>query len=339
MARRPVVIVAFDGMQPLDAVGPHEVFAGATAVLAAKKRANAGYDLSIVSKHGTPVTTESGLQIGTAPFPSGRLRIDTLLIPGGEGTQTARYDKPLLDWIRRAARNSRRVATVCSGTFIGAEAGLLDGRTVTTHWARARQLADEYPRLAVDADPIYTHDGSVWTSAGVTAGIDLALAMVEADYGSEIAQTVARWMVMFLHRPGGQTQFAAPVWIPRAARTGVRAAQDHIDSHPGDDHRLDLLATRAAMSSRHFSRVFTAEVGETPARYVERVRVEAARTELETTASSLDVIAVNCGLGTAESLRRAFQRRVGVAPDAYRRRFHSQSSSLPRHARPLHVAS
>ena len=343
MARRSIVIVAFDGMQPLDAVGPHEVFAGATAVLAAKKRANAGYDLSIVSEHGTPITTESGLQIVTAPFPAGRLRIDTLLIPGGEGSQTARYDTPLLDWIRKAARNSRRVATVCSGTFIGAEAGLLDGRTVTTHWARARQLADEYPRLTVDADPIYTHDGSVWTSAGVTAGIDLALAMVEVDYGSEIAQTVARWMVMFLHRPGGQTQFAAPVWIPRAGRTTVRAAQDYIDNHPGDDHRLDLLATRAAMSSRHFSRVFTAEVGETPARYVERVRVEAARSELETTTSSLDLIAITCGLGTAESLRRAFQRRVGVAPDAYRRRFHSQSrsqSSLQSQpARQLHAAS
>jgi transcriptional regulator GlxA family with amidase domain len=322
-------------MQPLDAVGPHEVFAGATAVLAAKKRANAGYDLSMVSEHGTPITTESGLQIVTAPFPAGRLRIDTLLIPGGEGSQTARYNTALLDWIRKAARNSRRVATVCSGTFIAAEAGLLDSRTVTTHWARAQQLAEEYPRLTVDADPIYTRDGSVWTSAGVTAGIDLALAMVEADHGSEIAQTVARWMVMFLHRPGGQTQFAAPVWIPRAARTTVRAAQDYIDNNPGDDHRLDLLAARAAMSSRHFSRVFVAEVGETPARYVERVRVEAARTELETTAASLDVIALNCGLGTAESLRRAFQRRVGVAPDAYRRRFRSR----PKHARLLHVAS
>jgi transcriptional regulator GlxA family with amidase domain len=339
MARRSVVIVAFDGMQPLDAVGPHEVFAGATSILAAKHRSNAGYDLSIVSEHGTPITTESGLQIVTAPFPSGRPRIDTLLIPGGEGAIAARFNKPLIDWIRRAARNSRRVATVCSGTFIGAEAGLLDGRTVTTHWARAQQLADEYPRLTVDADPIYIHEGSVWTSAGVTAGIDLALAMVEADYGSEIAQTVARWMVMFLHRPGGQTQFAAPVWVPRAARTTVRAAQDHIDNHPGDDHRLDLLAQRAAMSSRHFSRLFTAEVGETPARYVERVRVEAARTELETTASSLDLIAVNCGLGTAESLRRAFQRRVGVAPDAYRRRFHSQSNSQSKPARRLHVAS
>ena len=326
-------------MQPLDAIGPHEVFAGATAVLAAKKRPNDGYDLCIVSERATPITTESGMQIVTAQLHPGRLRIDTLLIAGGEGAMAARYNRPLIDWIRKAARNSRRVATVCSGTFIGAEAGLLDGRTVTTHWARAKQLADEYPRLIVDADPIYTCDGTVWTSAGVTAGIDLALAMVEADQGSEIAQTVARWMVMFLHRPGGQTQFAAPVWIPRAARTTVRAAQDYIDNHPGDDHRLHLLAARAAMSSRHFSRVFTAEVGETPARYIERVRVEAARTELETTAASLDLIAVNCGLGTAESLRRAFQRRVGVAPDAYRRRFHARSRSQSNAARRLHVAS
>jgi len=192
-------------------------------------------------------------------------------------------------------------------------------------------LADEYPRLTVDPDPIYRRDGNVWTSAGVTAGIDLSLAMVEADYGSDVAQTVARWMVMFLHRPGGQTQFAAPVWVPRAARSTVRVAQDYIDTHPADDHRLDLLARRASMSGRHFSRVFSTEVGETPARYVERVRVEAARAELETTTASLDVIAVNCGLGTAESLRRAFQRRVGVAPDAYRRRFRSPATTNERH--------
>ncbi len=180
--------------------------------------------------------------------------------------------------------------------------------------------------MTVDADPIYRRDGNVWTSAGVTAGIDLALAMVEADHGTEVAQTVARWMVMFLHRPGGQTQFATPVWVPRATRSVVRAAQDHIDTHPAEDHRLDLLAERAAMSSRHFSRVFTAQVGETPARYVERVRVEAARSELESTTTSLDLIAAHCGLGTAESLRRAFQRRVGVAPDAYRRRFRSPTT-------------
>jgi transcriptional regulator GlxA family with amidase domain len=329
--RRSVVIVAFDGLQPLDAIGPHEVFAGATSVLAAKKRPGAGYDLTIVSERGTPITTESGLQIVTAPLPTGRMKIDTLLIPGGEGSQTARYDEHLMKWIRSAARSSRRIATVCSGTFIAAEAGLLDGRTVTTHWARAQQLADEYPRLTVDPDPIYRRDGTVWTSAGVTAGIDLSLAMVEADYGSDVAQTVARWMVMFLHRPGGQTQFAAPVWVPRAVRSTVRDTQDYIDINPAGDHRLDLLARRANMSSRHFSRVFTTEVGETPARYVERVRVEAARAELETTGASLDVIATNCGLGTAESLRRAFQRRIGVAPDAYRRRFRSPATTNVRH--------
>jgi transcriptional regulator GlxA family with amidase domain len=336
MPRRSVVIVAFDRLQPLDAVGPHEVFAGATAVLAAEQRTRpgkdiAGYDISIVSKDGQPITTESGLQIVTTPLPSARTKIDTLLIPGGDGSQTARFDEVLIRWIRAAAKNSRRVATVCSGAFIGAEAGLLDGRTVTTHWARAGQLSREYPRLTVDADPIYVQDGSVWTSAGVTAGIDLALAMVEADHGTDIAQTVARWMVMFLHRPGGQTQFAAPVWVPRATRSVVRSAQDYIDNHPAEDHRLDLLADRAAISSRHFSRLFTDQVGETPARYVERVRVEAARAELESTSASLDLIARNCGLGSAESLRRAFQRRVGVSPDAYRRRFHSRASSNVRH--------
>ena len=299
-------------------------------MLASKKRATLGYEISIVSERGTFITTESGLQIVTAPLPTGRIRIDTLLIPGGDGAQTARYDKPLVDWIRVAARGSRRIATVCSGAFIAAQAGLLDGRTVTTHWARARQLADEYPRITVDPDPIYRRDGAVWTSAGVTAGIDLSLAIVDADYGTDIAQTVARWMVMFLHRPGGQTQFAAPVWVPRAARSDVRATQDYIDNHPSADHRLDLLAARASMSSRHFSRVFTAEVGETPARYVERVRVEAARAELETSTESLNLIALNCGLGTAESLRRTFQRRVGVAPDAYRRRFHSQATNRQR---------
>jgi transcriptional regulator GlxA family with amidase domain len=335
MPRRPVVIVAFDGLQPLDAVGPHEVFAGATAVLAAGRRTagkeTAGYDISVVSLGGMPITTESGLQIVTAPLPSPRTKIDTLLIPGGDGSQTARYDDALVNWIRGAAKHSRRVATVCSGAFIGAEAGLLDGRTVTTHWATAHKLADEYPNLTVDPDPIYVRDGNVWTSAGVTAGIDLALAMVEADHGADVAQTVARWMVMFLHRPGGQTQFAAPVWVPRATRSVVRSAQDFIDNQPGEDHRLDLLAERASMSSRHFSRLFTEQVGETPARYVERVRVEAARAALESTTSSLDLIARRCGLGTAESLRRAFQRRVGVSPDAYRRRFHSQASPNVRH--------
>jgi transcriptional regulator GlxA family with amidase domain len=210
---------------------------------------------------------------------------------------------------------------VCTGAFLAAEAGLLDGRRVTTHWASAEQLAHEYPGLEVDADPIYLRDGKYWTSAGVTAGIDLALALVEDDLGGEVAQTVARWLVMFLHRPGGQTQFASPVWVPRAERSTLRAVQTLVESAPAGDHRLPALAAAAAMSVRHFARVFTDEVGETPGRYVERVRLEAARRELETTPDTLEVIASRCGFGSAETLRRAFQRRLDVTPDSYRRRF------------------
>jgi transcriptional regulator GlxA family with amidase domain len=161
----------------------------------------------------------------------------------------------------------------------------------------------------------------VWSSAGVTAGMDLSLAMVQDDLGVDVAQTIARWLVMFLHRPGGQTQFASPVWVPRAERSTVRAVQDLVEAAPGGDHRLPALAAAAAMSVRHFTRVFTAEVGESPSRFVERTRVEAARRELETTGDTLDVVAVRCGLGSAETLRRVFQRHLTVSPDAYRRRF------------------
>ena len=170
------------------------------------------------------------------------------------------------------------------------EAGLLDRRRVTTHWARAEQLAAEFPLLDVDPDPIYIRDGKYWTSAGVTAGIDLALALVQDDLGVEVAQTVARHLVMFLHRPGGQTAFASPVWVPRAERSTVLAVQNLVEAAPGGDHRLPALAAAAAMSVRHFARVFTAEVGETPGRFVERVRTEAARRELETTDDTLDVV-------------------------------------------------
>ncbi len=226
-----------------------------------------------------------------------------------------------MTWVAATAPRCRRVATVCTGAFVAAEAGLFDGRRVTTHWSRAEQLAAEFPSLVVDADPIYVRDGKYWSSAGVTAGIDLALALVHDDLGAEVAQTVARWLVMFLHRPGGQTQFASPVWVPRAERSTVRAVQSLVEAAPGGDHRLPALAAAAAMSVRHFARVFTAEVGETPGRFVERVRVEAARRELETTDDTLDVVADRCGFGTAETLRRVFQRRLSVAPDFYRRRF------------------
>jgi len=321
---RRIVIVAFPGIQSLDVVGPFEVFASATQIVQRVRPAAFGYDVSVVSAPGGTVTSESGLGLATAALPAmdgSSPRIDTLILAGGTGVFEARHDAELMAWIAAVAPRCRRVATVCTGAFLAAQAGLLDGRTVTTHWARAARLAAEFTSVVVDSDPIYVRDGNVWTSAGVTAGIDLSLALVEQDHGTDVAQTVARWLVMFLHRPGGQTQFAAPVWAPRAERSAVRAVQALVEAAPGGDHRLAVLAATAAMSVRHFSRVFADEVGDTPGRYVERVRLEAARRELETTADTLDVVAARCGFGTAETLRRAFQRRLGVAPDAYRRRF------------------
>jgi transcriptional regulator GlxA family with amidase domain len=322
MRERHVVIVAFEGVQPLDAVGPHEVFAGARRAAASLGKAG-GYRVTLASTGGGTVRAESGLVLGTETLPGDDDRIDTLVLAGGSGANAAAADEELLAWIRRTAPVCRRVATVCSGTFIAAAAGLLDGRRVTTHWARAQELSEAHPRLTVDPDPIYIRDGKVWSSAGVTAGMDLSLALVEDDLGVDVAQIVARWLVMFLHRPGGQSQFASPVWVPRAERSTVRAVQDLVEAAPGGDHRLPNLAAAAAMSVRHFTRVFTAEVGESPSRFVERTRVEAARRELETTGDTLDVVASHCGLGSSETLRRVFQRHLGVAPDAYRRRFHT----------------
>ena len=320
-APRHVVIVTFPGLQSLDAVGPFEVFSTASRV--AEHAGRRGYRISLVSSAGDTVVAESGLELATPSPPHPAEPIDTLVVAGGGGVYDARHDPVLMNWLSAVAPRCRRVTTVCTGAFVAAEAGWLDGRRATTHWARAAQLAKEYPAVTVDPDPIYVRDGNMWTSAGVTAGIDLSLALVQDDLGTEIAQTTARWLVMFLHRPGGQTQFAAPVWVPRAERSTVRAVQALVEAAPGGDHRVPALAAAAAMSERHFSRVFTAEVGESPGRYVERVRVEAARHELETTDDTLDVVARRCGFGTAETLRRSFQRRLGVAPDSYRRRFHT----------------
>jgi len=328
MSARSIVIVAFPGVQPLDVVGPHEVFAGANAALDGGRSCRdrdrtdrRPYRIEVVSADGANVVTESGLQLGTSPLPVNEDPIDTLLLPGGTGVTMARFDGPLISWVQKAASRSRRIATVCSGTFLAAQAGLLDGRTVTTHWAPAAQLAADYPAITVDPDPIYRHDGNIWSSAGVTAGIDLSLALVDADHGAEVSQTVARWLVMFLHRPGGQTQFATATWTPRAERSHVRRIQQRIDDEPGADHSVSALAAVAAMSPRHFTRVFTDEVGVSPGRYVERVRIEAARRLLETSNDTLDIVAQRCGFGTAETLRRSFHRGIGVAPDHYRQRF------------------
>ena len=320
MSELPVVFVAFDGVNLVDIAGPHEVF-GSAGDAAASLGRRGGYRVRVASAHGGPVRTERGLELGTVPLPDPGERIDTLVLPGGSGSRAAGADPDLVAFVRAVGGRCRRVATVCTGAFIAAAAGLLDGRRVATHWVAAAELQARYPTLAVDPDPLYIRDGQVWTSAGITAGIDLALALVADDLGADVARTLARWMVMFLHRPGGQSQFATPIWVPRAERSALRAVQDRVESAPNGDHRLPVLAAAASMSERHFSRVFTAEVGQSPGRFVERVRVEAARADLEAGDDTLDLVAERCGLGSAESLRRVFHRHLGVSPDAYRRRF------------------
>ncbi len=323
-AAHRVVIVAFPGHQPLDVVGPHEVLAGANQVLAAAGRP-AAYHLRLVAHVPGPVPTESGLALHAEALPAPD-EVDTLLLPGGDGVLAAAEDAELVDWVRRAAGAADRVATVCSGTFLAGAAGLLDGRRVTTHWARADQLAERHPTAVVAPDPLYVADGDLWTSAGVTAGIDLALALVEADHGADVAQTIARWLVMFLRRPGGQTQFAVPVWSDPAPPGPVRRAQDLVHDDPGGDWRVPELAHRVGLSPRHFSRAFTEQVGVSPGHYVTSVRVEAARRLLEDEPDlTLPVVARRCGFGTAETLRRAFRRRLGVPPEQYRRRFAPRS--------------
>jgi transcriptional regulator GlxA family with amidase domain len=320
--KRSVVIVGYEGVQALDLVGPFEVFTGATLYLLGHGRQDDGYDVTITSIDGRPVTTGTGLELVAKPLPDPWHPIDTVVLPGGIGIDAVRENADAVDWVRTAATTARRVVSVCTGAFLAAQAGLLDGCAATTHWAYAGQLAREFPAVDVDPDPIFVRSSeSVWTAAGVTAGIDLALALVEEDYGTDVAQTVARWLVLYLRRPGGQTQFAAPVWMPRAKRAPIRDVQEAIESEPGGAHSVTDLARRAAMSPRNFTRVFTVEVGEAPGAYVERIRTEAARRQLEETDDTVTVIAARCGFGTAETMRRNFVRRVGVSPDQYRKTF------------------
>jgi transcriptional regulator GlxA family with amidase domain len=317
---RKVLVVGFPGVQALDLVGPFEVFTSASSVLEAQ--GNAGYRAVVASLDGQPVDTGTGLTFGAVELPDPSEPVDTLVLPGGRGTRSNRRDPRLIEWIVAAAPQARRVVSVCTGAFLAAQAGLLDGCRATTHWAHADQLAREFPAIEVDPDPIFVRSSpTVWTAAGVCAGIDLALALVEEDYGTEVAQTVARHLVMHLRRPGGQTQFAAPVWVARAKREPIRAVQDAVDSEPGGVHSINDLARIAAMSPRHFTRVFTDEVGEAPGAYVERVRTEAARRQLEQTDDTVVTIANRCGFGTAETMRRNFIRRVGISPDQYRKTF------------------
>ncbi len=312
---RRVVVVAFPGVQTLDVTGPAEVFRAASLIRPP------GYEVIVAAAEKKPLATSTVSFMPDAALKDLTGRIDTLLIAGGTGTRRAEEDAELIDWIAEAARRSRRVASVCTGAFLLAKAGLLDGRRATTHWASCTDLAERYPRVTVEPDPIFVRDGDVATSAGVTAGMDLALALVEEDLGRDVALEAARWLVVFLQRPGGQAQFSAQLSAQAADRAPLRELQTWIPDHLDEDLSVPALAERAFMSPRNFARAFRREVGETPAAYVESLRVERAKLALETGELTLDAIAAQCGFGTVETMRRAFQRRLHVSPAEYRSRF------------------
>ncbi|MFD5795167.1 GlxA family transcriptional regulator [Streptomyces diastatochromogenes] len=318
MPQRTLLFVLFDGVQSLDVTGPLEVFNGA------ETHTPGTYRIRTASLDGGPVRTSSGLTLvpdealGEAPDPH------TLLVPGGQGTRGS--DPLLTEWLRTHGPRARRLVSVCTGAILLAEAGLLDGRRVTTHWAYCEKLARDHPALEVDPDPIYVRDGHVSTSAGVTSGIDLALALVEEDLGRQAALVIARHLVVFLRRPGNQAQFSAQLAAQTAQRDPLREVQQWITEHPAGDLTVEALAARASLSPRHFARAFQAETGMTPGRFVDRVRLEHARRLLEDTGDGIEEISRACGYGTPEAMRRAFVRALGTAPAEYRRRFRPASA-------------
>jgi transcriptional regulator GlxA family with amidase domain len=313
---RSVVIVVVPGVQTLDVAGPAEAFSIAT-------RFHGGdYEVRVVTPDGRPARGTSGLTLGADDAIAGvRGAVDTLVVAGGEGVFAAAQDERLIAWLRDASARARRTASVCTGAFLLAAAGLLDGRRATTHWAWCDRLAERHPAVTVERDPIFVRDGDVATSAGVTAGMDLALALIEEDHGPEAALATARSLVLFVRRPGGQSQFSTALAAQPARREPLRDLQAWIIEHLDADLTVPALARRAHMSDRNFARAFRAESGLTPAAYVEAARVERARRELETTSLGVDAVAARCGFGTVETMRRAFHRRLGVNPAAYRARF------------------
>jgi transcriptional regulator GlxA family with amidase domain len=321
---KTIVFLAAPGTQILDVAGPFQVFVRAAELFSREHPSwPSPYKVLLASTNRRkPVITNCGLVLtGTQTFRSLRFPVDTLLVAGGSGLEKAAEDRDLLAWLRSAAPRVRRIGSICTGAFLLASAGLLDGKRVTTHWKWAAKLASQCKRATVDPDPIYIRDGNTYTSAGITAGMDLALAMVEEDLGSPLALKVAREMVLYLRRPGGQSQFSAAMSLQASDRKQIEELRAWAFDHLDLDLTVEKLASKAGMSPRHFARVFVQETGITPARFVERLRVEAARRRLEESRDKLEKIAADCGFGSLSSLRRSFVRVLHVAPADYRSRF------------------
>ena len=314
-------MLAFPSVQLLDVTGPLQAFATANDHVA-QAGGTAAYDLRVVAKGGQGVTASAGLAITAAPLPRPSSAVDTLMIAGGPGVQAAAADPLLVDWVRQRAAKARRVASVCTGAFLLAASGALDGRRAATHWSVCKEFAQRYPAVRVEPDPIFVRDGSVWTSAGVTAGIDLALALIEQDLGRTVALAVARYLVVFLKRPGGQAQFSTALSL-QSAEDKFGTLHDWINKHLADDISLPMLADQAGMSERSFSRHYAEATGLTPARAVERLRVEAARRMLSESRLPVKRISQRCGFGSEETMRRSFLRILSATPQDYRARFSS----------------
>jgi transcriptional regulator GlxA family with amidase domain len=317
---RNVAFLVFPDIQILDFAGPASVFDAASRIAKTD-----GYRCILLGSAAGRTACAGGVGFyAEQSFDEFQGEIDTLVVPGGPGTAAALRDTRLLDWIRSRAPRVRRLVSVCTGALILAEAGLLDGKRATTHWASCAKLASRHPAVQVEPDAIFIKDGSTYTSAGVTAGIDLALALVEEDFGRRIALTCARWLVMFLRRPGGQSQFSAQLAAQSVEHEPIRRLQEWIVENLTADLSVPALASRAGMSPRNFARVFTREVSATPADFVESARVEAARRLLEEqTGMPVDEVSRVCGFGTAEQMRRAFHRKLGINAQQYRERFRS----------------
>lgn len=313
-----VAILAFPRVQLLDVIGPADVFAEAARQLNNPR----AYHLQVISTVGGVLTGSNGLKLAPdTSIKNHRGRIDTLLVAGGPYVDDLPLGDDVTAWLTRQARQVKRLGSVCSGAFLLAHAGLLDGRRVTTHWSWAERLASQYPALEVEPDSIYVQDGSIYTSAGVTAGMDLALHMVEEDHGRDIALKVAREMVMFLKRPGGQSQFSVYLAAQTADKSVVRDIQDYVLANLGADLSVPAIARRAAMSERNFARVFRAATGVTPAAFVEAARIDEARRMVEASEVAMKKLADTLGYTNVDGFRRAFTRRLGVSPNDYRKRF------------------
>ena len=329
---RRLGFVIFPGFQLLDLTGPVAVFdAAARLGMPEVQHGALAYSSLVLAATAGPVKSSAGLEVtATSSYRGWAEELDTLVVVGGEGSRRAAEDAALIAWLRAMAPKLRRLGSICTGAFVLAGAGLLDGRRATTHWASCSTLQQRYPAIEVDADAIYVRDGKLFTSAGVTAGMDLALALVEEDCGRALALAVARWLVMFVKRPGGQSQFSAQLAAQAAAAPAIGRLQEWALAHLADDLSVPALAARAAMSGRNFARVFLRETGSTPGDFVESARLEAARRQLEESDHALERVAREAGFGNADRLRRTFLRRLGLTPLDYRRRFRFTPPPVPR---------